>query len=31
MPANELPDRYGVDDKTFPTSFGAQLVHPFTQ
>jgi sterol desaturase/sphingolipid hydroxylase (fatty acid hydroxylase superfamily) len=31
MPAKELPDRYGVDDKTFPTSFGAQLVHPFTR
>jgi sterol desaturase/sphingolipid hydroxylase (fatty acid hydroxylase superfamily) len=30
MPAGELPDRYGIDDHTFPSSFGAQLVHPFT-
>jgi hypothetical protein len=31
MPAGELPDRYGVADTAFPTSFGAQLVHPFTR
>jgi sterol desaturase/sphingolipid hydroxylase (fatty acid hydroxylase superfamily) len=31
MPADELPDRYGVADREFPTSFGGQLVHPFTQ
>ena len=31
MPKNKLPDSYGVDDKAFPTSFGAQLVHPFTR
>jgi sterol desaturase/sphingolipid hydroxylase (fatty acid hydroxylase superfamily) len=30
MPAGELPDRYGVADADFPTSFGKQLVHPFT-
>jgi sterol desaturase/sphingolipid hydroxylase (fatty acid hydroxylase superfamily) len=29
MPKNELPDVYGVDDRAFPTSFGAQLVYPF--
>jgi sterol desaturase/sphingolipid hydroxylase (fatty acid hydroxylase superfamily) len=31
MPADELPDRYGIADRNFPSSFGAQLVHPFTQ
>jgi sterol desaturase/sphingolipid hydroxylase (fatty acid hydroxylase superfamily) len=31
MPAGELPDRYGIADRDFPTSFGAQLVHPFIQ
>jgi sterol desaturase/sphingolipid hydroxylase (fatty acid hydroxylase superfamily) len=31
MPAKVLPDRYGVDDKTFPRTFGAQLMHPFTR
>lgn len=31
MPAGELPDRYGITDRTFPETFGAQLVHPFTQ
>ncbi len=31
MPAGELPDRYGIADRDFPSSFGAQLVHPFTQ
>ena len=29
MPAGVLPDRYGIDDKEFPTTFGAQLAHPF--
>jgi sterol desaturase/sphingolipid hydroxylase (fatty acid hydroxylase superfamily) len=29
MPKNELPDAYGIDDKEFPTSFGAQLLYPF--
>ena len=31
MPAGELPDSYGIADRSFPSSFGAQLVHPFTQ
>jgi sterol desaturase/sphingolipid hydroxylase (fatty acid hydroxylase superfamily) len=31
MPAGEKPDRYGIDDREFPTSFGAQLLHPFTK
>ncbi len=29
MPKNELPDSYGIDDKEFPESFGAQLLYPF--
>jgi sterol desaturase/sphingolipid hydroxylase (fatty acid hydroxylase superfamily) len=28
MPA-ALPDGYGVSDKTFPQSFGAQMIYPF--
>jgi hypothetical protein len=28
MPAGVLPDRYGIDDKEFPTTFAAQLAHP---
>jgi sterol desaturase/sphingolipid hydroxylase (fatty acid hydroxylase superfamily) len=31
MPKGELPDRYGIDDREFPTTFGRQLVHPFTR
>ena len=31
MPAGELPDRYGIADRSFPQTFGAQLVHPFTR
>ena len=31
MPAGELPDHYGIADRAFPDTFGAQLVHPFTQ
>jgi len=31
MPKGELPDKYGIDDRTFPSSFTAQLAHPFTQ
>jgi len=31
MPAGELPDHYGIDDRSFPSGFGAQFVHPFTQ
>jgi len=30
MPANELPDAYGIEDKSFPGSFGGQMVYPFT-
>jgi sterol desaturase/sphingolipid hydroxylase (fatty acid hydroxylase superfamily) len=30
MPAGQLPDNYGIDDRKFPQTFGAQLVHPFT-
>jgi sterol desaturase/sphingolipid hydroxylase (fatty acid hydroxylase superfamily) len=29
MPANEMPDAYGVDDLHFPKSFGAQMMYPF--
>ncbi len=29
MPENELPDAYGIDDQSFPESFGAQLLYPF--
>jgi len=31
MPKNELPDSYGIDDKLFPESFGAQMLYPFRQ
>jgi sterol desaturase/sphingolipid hydroxylase (fatty acid hydroxylase superfamily) len=31
MPPGKLPDQYGIDDQSFPSGFGAQLVHPFTQ
>jgi sterol desaturase/sphingolipid hydroxylase (fatty acid hydroxylase superfamily) len=31
MPEGELPDQYGVAEREFPTTFPAQLVHPFTQ
>jgi sterol desaturase/sphingolipid hydroxylase (fatty acid hydroxylase superfamily) len=31
MPAGQLPDQYGIDDRTFPQSFTGQLAHPFTQ
>jgi sterol desaturase/sphingolipid hydroxylase (fatty acid hydroxylase superfamily) len=31
MPADELPDHYGIADRDVPTSFGAQLARPFTQ
>jgi sterol desaturase/sphingolipid hydroxylase (fatty acid hydroxylase superfamily) len=31
MPKNELPDAYGIADKSFPASFGAQLLYPFRQ
>ena len=29
MPKRALPDAYGIDDKEFPPSFGAQLLYPF--
>jgi sterol desaturase/sphingolipid hydroxylase (fatty acid hydroxylase superfamily) len=29
MPANMLPDAYGVADRNFPPTFGAQLIYPF--
>jgi sterol desaturase/sphingolipid hydroxylase (fatty acid hydroxylase superfamily) len=28
MPKSELPDAYGLNDESFPTSFGAQLLYP---
>jgi sterol desaturase/sphingolipid hydroxylase (fatty acid hydroxylase superfamily) len=31
MPANELPDAYGIDDANFPHTFGAQMMYPFRQ
>jgi sterol desaturase/sphingolipid hydroxylase (fatty acid hydroxylase superfamily) len=31
MPAGELPDNYGIDEREFPESFPAQLAHPFTK
>jgi sterol desaturase/sphingolipid hydroxylase (fatty acid hydroxylase superfamily) len=31
MPEGKLPDHYGVAEREFPTSFPAQLVHPFMQ
>jgi sterol desaturase/sphingolipid hydroxylase (fatty acid hydroxylase superfamily) len=30
MPKGELPDHYGIAEREYPTSFPAQLVHPFT-
>jgi sterol desaturase/sphingolipid hydroxylase (fatty acid hydroxylase superfamily) len=29
MPENEMPDAYGVDDKSFPKGFGGQMAYPF--
>jgi sterol desaturase/sphingolipid hydroxylase (fatty acid hydroxylase superfamily) len=31
MSEGELPGHYGIAEREFPTSFPAQLVHPFTQ
>ena len=31
MPAKKLPDAYGIDDQSFPESFGIQLLYPFRQ
>jgi sterol desaturase/sphingolipid hydroxylase (fatty acid hydroxylase superfamily) len=29
MPANELPDAYGIEDQSFPEGFGGQMMYPF--
>jgi sterol desaturase/sphingolipid hydroxylase (fatty acid hydroxylase superfamily) len=29
MPQDKLPDAYGIDDQSFPESFGAQMMYPF--
>lgn len=29
MPEGKLPDAYGIDDRSFPESFGAQMLYPF--
>ena len=29
MPEKELPKTYGVEDASFPESFGAQMLYPF--
>ena len=31
MPSNELPARYGIADRSFPSTFGAQILYPFKQ
>ena len=31
MPEGQLPDRYGIAERDYPQTFGAQLVHPFKQ
>jgi sterol desaturase/sphingolipid hydroxylase (fatty acid hydroxylase superfamily) len=31
MPEKQLPDAYGIDDKSFPPGVGSQLVYPFRQ
>jgi hypothetical protein len=31
MPENELPDAYGIADRSFPPSFGRQMLYPFKQ
>jgi sterol desaturase/sphingolipid hydroxylase (fatty acid hydroxylase superfamily) len=31
LPAAALPDNYGIADKNFPSTFGAQMVYPFRQ
>jgi sterol desaturase/sphingolipid hydroxylase (fatty acid hydroxylase superfamily) len=31
MPADRRPDAYGVADRAFPPSFGAQMLYPFRQ
>jgi sterol desaturase/sphingolipid hydroxylase (fatty acid hydroxylase superfamily) len=29
MPEHKLPDAYGIEDQSFPESFGAQMLYPF--
>jgi len=29
MPENELPQRFGIDDREFPEGFGSQMAYPF--
>jgi sterol desaturase/sphingolipid hydroxylase (fatty acid hydroxylase superfamily) len=29
MPKKTLPDAYGIDDRSFPEGFGAQMLYPF--
>jgi sterol desaturase/sphingolipid hydroxylase (fatty acid hydroxylase superfamily) len=29
MPASKLPDAYGIADRSFPPSFGEQMIYPF--
>ena len=29
MPQKALPDSYGIDDRSFPEGFGAQMLYPF--
>jgi sterol desaturase/sphingolipid hydroxylase (fatty acid hydroxylase superfamily) len=31
MPANKLPAAYGIADRSFPPSFGQQMIYPFRQ
>ena len=31
LPNETLPASYGVDDRAFPSDFGAQMIHPFKQ
>ncbi len=31
MPENALPDAYGIDDQSFPESFGSQMLYPFSR
>ena len=31
MPRGALPDRYGIAERNYPTSFAGQFVHPFMQ
>jgi hypothetical protein len=29
MPENKLPAAYGIADRSFPPSFGQQMIYPF--